>query len=67
MSVQFPSECHGFGFGHQVGPKWGKFAEDRASALHWAFEQLIEDVERQDSDYARKILKRIREWREDVN
>ncbi len=67
VSVQFPSECHGFGFGHQVGPKWGKFAEDRASALHWAFEQLIEDVERQDSDYARKILKRIREWREDVN
>ncbi|MYE01644.1 MAG: DUF3102 domain-containing protein [Alphaproteobacteria bacterium] len=66
ISMQFPHDTQGFGHGYQVGPKWGKFAEDRASALHWAFDELVKQVERHDSDLGRKILKRVAKWREDL-
>lgn len=44
------------GFGYRIGPKWGKFAPDRASALHWAIKELTDQLDgntHQDADTIR--------------
>ncbi|MAC81460.1 MAG: hypothetical protein CML66_25755 [Rhodobacteraceae bacterium] len=30
-----------WGYGYRVGPKWGKFAECRDDALHYAVEEIV--------------------------
>ena len=58
--VQF----EGGGHGYQVGPKWGKFAKERAHALHWAFDELKKMAgSRTEGD---GTLKRIRKWEESL-
>ena len=50
---------HGGG-GYRVGPKWGKFAETRESALHWAINELLDRI----ADYDTPQARRIRTWLE---
>jgi len=42
------------GSGYRVGPKWGKFAETRDDALHYAKEELLRSVS--DLDGAKAIV-----------
>lgn len=48
---------------YQVGAKWGKFAQTREDALHWACEELRERLKKRKSPTANKI----RSWLEGLS
>lgn len=51
----------GAGSGYRVGPKWGRFAVNRADALHYAVKELLDRLPRDDPD-----AKKIRRWAESL-
>lgn len=44
------------GSSYKVGPKWGKFARTRASALHWACDELRGKIEGKDHSDVLRIM-----------
>lgn len=48
--------AHERGSGYRVGPKWGKFAPTRESALHWAVAEIKERMGEPRAACDRKIV-----------
>lgn len=56
-STSFQFKEHGHGY--RVGPKWGNFAKNRNSALHWAVHELSEHINEHPED---KCARKAASW-----